>query len=217
MNKKQNINNTEAQTSETQQLINPQMALEMLQNGNNRFVKNKPLPREFNNQITQTANGQFPFAIVLSCVDSRIPTEIVFDQGIGDIFNARVAGNIVSEDILGSMEFACKFAGAKLVVVMGHTSCGAVKGACDGVQAGNLTQLLEKITPAVEGVKTAPHEKRSSENSDFVDRVAVKNVELTVEDIREQSPILSEMLKAGEIDIVKAMYDVATGQVEFLK
>ncbi|MCF6171709.1 MAG: carbonic anhydrase [Bacteroidales bacterium] len=211
------MDNLKTQTPNTQSTMNPQMAVEMLQKGNHRFVQGKPLPREFDKQIAQTATGQYPFAIVLSCIDSRIPTEIIFDQGIGDIFNARIAGNFVNEDILGSMEFACKFAGSKLVVVMGHTSCGAVKGACDSVQAGNLTQLLEKITPAVEGTKTKPNEKRSSENADFVNRVAVKNVELTVENICGQSPILCEMYKQGEIDIVKAMYDVASGKVEFLR
>lgn len=217
MKKTDIIDNSKTQTPDTQSIITPKAALEILQKGNERFLQNKQLVRMYDQQVTETATGQYPFAVVLSCIDSRVPTEIVFDQGIGDIFNASVAGNFVNEDILGSMEFATKFAGVKLVVVMGHTSCGAVKGACDSVQAGNLTQLLNKIKPAVDATKTASNEDRSSNNLNFVNRVAVKNVELAIENIRTQSSILNEMYNQGKIDIVSAMYDVTTGKVEFLK
>ncbi len=204
------------QTAETQAQITPAMAKDILQRGNERFVENRRLERDLGWQVSKTAKGQYPFAIVLSCIDSRVPTEIVFDQGIGDIFNARIAGNVVNEDVLGSMEFACKFAGSKLIVVLGHTSCGAVKGACDSVQLGNLTKLLEKITPAVKATESGPGEDRSSSNEAFVNRVAVKNVELTIENIRQQSSVLNELYGEGKIDIVPAMYDVASGKVEFL-
>jgi len=211
------IDNSKTQTPETQTKITPKVAVEMLQRGNERFLKNRLLERKLERQVAETAKGQYPFAIILSCIDSRVPTEIIFDQGIGDIFNVRVAGNFVNEDILGSMEFACKLAGVKLVVVMGHTSCGAVQGACEAVQLGNLTQLLEKLMPAVKATKTAPNEDRSSNNSDFVNRVALKNVELTIEDICAKSPVLYELNNQGKIDIVSAMYDVESGRVEFLK
>jgi len=217
MNKIDIIDNSKTQTPDTQSIITPKIALELLQKGNERFLQNNLLVRSFDQQIAETSEGQHPFAVVLSCIDSRVATEIVFDQGIGDIFNVCVAGNFVNEDILGSMEFACKFAGVKLVVVMGHTACGAVKGACDSVKAGNLTQLLNKIIPAVEATKTDSTGDRSSKNLNFVNRVAEKNVELTIENIHTQSPILSEMYNQGKIDIVPAMYDVTTGKVEFLK
>jgi carbonic anhydrase len=210
------IDNSQIQTPETQNLITPKMAIEMLKQGNERFLQNKPLARNYDQQIAATAKGQYPFAIVLSCIDSRVPTEIIFDQGIGDIFNACIAGNFVNEDILGSMEFACKLAGVKLIVVMGHTSCGAVKGACDAAQLGNLTQLLEKIKPAVNGTKTAPGEERNSTNIDFVNRVAERNVELTTEDIITKSPVLCDLFNQNEIGIVPAMYDVTSGKVYFL-
>ncbi len=211
------IDNSKTQTPETQSFITPEMALKLLQKGNERFLNNQLLARQFDTQVAETATGQYPFAIVLSCIDSRVPTEIIFDQGIGDIFNACVAGNIVNSDILGSMEYACKFAGVKLVVVLGHTSCGAVKGACDSVKDGNLTGLLKKLEPAMQSVKTAPSEERNSGNIDFVNRVASRNTELTVENIHTNSPVLHELFEEGKIDIVSAMYDVATGRVEFLK
>jgi carbonic anhydrase len=210
------INNAQAQTPESQASITPQAALDLLKKGNDRFLNKTPLDRNYEDQINATSTGQYPFAVVLSCIDSRVPTEIIFDQGIGDIFNAGVAGNFVNEDILGSMEFACKFAGVKLVVVMGHTSCGAVKGACDDAKAGNLTKLLEKIKPAVAATTTAEGEERNSGNIDFVNRVAVKNVELTIENIHKHSPILKEMYDEGKIEIVPAMYNVGNGKVEFL-
>ena len=187
----------------------------MLKQGNVRFTSGSTTSRDYQSQVSQTAGGQYPLAAVVSCIDSRIPTEIVFDQGIGDIFNARIAGNFVNEDILGSLEFACKVAGAKAIVVMGHTSCGAIKGACDKAELGNLTQLLEKITPAVDAVETPEGADRSSANAAFVDAVAAKNVEFTLAKIRENSSVLNEMLEANEIEIIGAMYDVASGKVSF--
>jgi len=211
------ISNKETQTEVSQAMKNPSIAISMLEAGNQRFINGKMINRDLHEQVKQTATGQYPFAAVLSCIDSRIPTEIIFDQGIGDIFNARIAGNFVNEDILGSLEFACKLAGSKVIVVMGHTSCGAVKGACDHAQLGNLTQMLDKIMPAVDSTETAPDESRDSSNIDFVNRVSNRNVELTIENIKAQSPVLNEMLQNGEIDIVGAMYDVKNGAVTFLK
>ncbi len=210
------IDNSITQTPETQSALTNQNALELLKMGNQRFLNNESINRDLHAQVKETATGQYPFAAVVSCIDSRIPTEVVFDQGIGDIFNARVAGNFVNEDILGSLEFACKLAGSKVIVIMGHTSCGAVKGACDHAQLGNLTQMLEKIQPAVKSVTTPEGTDRSSKNLDFVNKVAVKNVELTIEKLKADSPVLKEMYDNGEIDIVGAMYDVKSGSVSFL-
>lgn len=209
------INNAETQTADTQASISPKMAIDLLKEGNARFTSNQPLHRDLGGQVNQTATGQYPYACILSCIDSRIPTEIVFDQGVGDIFNARVAGNFVNEDILGSMEFACAAAGSKLIVVMGHTSCGAVKGACDHVELGNLTGMLDKIMPAVDGTETNEGEDRSSKNMEFVNRVSKKNVEMTIQNIHNQSPVLKDLYDKGTIDIVGAMYDVKTGSVTF--
>lgn len=202
-----------AHTQETQATMTPQKSLAFLLEGNQRFQNNIRINRNLIEQVTDTSTGQFPFATILSCIDSRIPTEIIFDQGIGDLFNARIAGNFVNEDILGSMEFACKLAGSKLIMVMGHTSCGAIKGACDDAQLGNLTQMLDKIKPAVNQVITDPGEARNSSNIDFVNNVSKQNVLLTVKAIKEKSPVLDEMLANGEIDIVGAMYDVESGLV----
>ena len=204
------------QTPESQSAITPSQAIEILKQGNVRFTSGSTTSRDYQSQVSQTAGGQYPIAAVVSCIDSRIPTEIVFDQGIGDIFNARIAGNFVNEDILGSLEFACKVAGAKAIVVMGHTSCGAIKGACDKAELGNLTQMLEKIMPAVDAVHTPEGTDRSSANAKFVDAVAAKNVKLTLAKIRENSPVLKEMIEANEIEIIGAMYDVASGKVSFL-
>ncbi len=210
------IDNTTTQTKKTQAKISPQLAVELLKAGNRRFVNQTPVQRDLQAQVKDTTKGQYPFASILSCIDSRIPAEIVFDQGVGDLFSARIAGNFSNEDILGSLEFACKLAGSKLIVVMGHTSCGAVKGACDNAKLGNLTQMLDKIQPAVKSVKTKTGEKRNSKNLKFVNRVAKKNVKLTIKDIKENSPVLNEMCEKGEIDIVGAMYSVETGKVSFL-
>jgi len=204
------------QSKESQSQISPLAAVQMLKEGNLRFLESNFLQRDYKAQIQSTATGQYPFASVVSCIDSRIPTEIIFDQGIGDLFNARIAGNFINDDILGSLEFACKLAGSKVIVVMGHTSCGAVKGACDEARLGNLTQMLQKIKPAIDQTATRDGEARNSSNLDFVNRVAVKNVELTIEAIKRRSSVLNEMYENGEIDIVGAMYNVETGSVNFL-
>lgn len=203
------------QTADSQSQISPAAATDMLKAGNERFLNGNIHNRDLHAQVKQTATGQYPFAAVVSCIDSRIPTEVIFDQGIGDIFNARVAGNFVNPDILGSLEFACKLAGSKVIVIMGHTSCGAVKGACDHAELGNLTQMLDKIMPAVDSVKTDEGTDRSSKNLSFVNEVAAKNVEMTIEELKAQSPVLKEMYDNGEIDIVGAMYDVKSGKVTF--
>jgi carbonic anhydrase len=203
------------QTKELQDKTTPADALQMLKEGNNRFVENVMFQRNLPEQMHATAKGQYPFAIVLSCIDSRVAPEITFDEGLGDIFDARIAGNFVNDDILGSMEFACKVTGAKLILVMGHTNCGAIKGAIDDAQLGNITQMLTKIKPAVE--KTSYDGEKSSKNYDYVDLVAKENVLLTVEEIKTKSPVLKEMLDKGEIDIVGCMYDLTTGKVEYYK
>jgi len=208
------VNHT--QTKASQDALSPAMAQAMLQEGNQRFLSKSPIDRAFDKQIEMTSTGQYPFAAIVSCIDSRIPTEIVFDQGIGDIFNARVAGNFVNADILGSLEFACKLAGSKLIVIMGHTSCGAVKGACDHAELGNLTGMLAKITPAVDSVSTGEGVDRSSANLSFVNEVAVQNVNLNIERLKNESTVLNDMINNGEIEVVGAMYDVASGRVEFL-
>lgn len=206
-----------AHTKESQDLISPSGAIALLQEGNQRFVQRKLADRDLLEQVRQTADGQYPFATILSCIDSRVSAELVFDQGVGDIFSARVAGNIVNEDVLGSMEFACKLAGTKVVVVLGHTACGAVKGACDDARLGNLTALVSKIKPAVHAVKEPEDEAlRNSKNASFVDTVAETNVRLTLDNIRKQSAVLKEMEDNGEISIVGAMYDIATGKVSFM-
>lgn len=206
-----------AQTKASQDAISPAKALELLKEGNQRFTAKQQVERNLNLQVEQTSTGQFPFATVLSCIDSRVPAELVFDQGIGDIFSVRIAGNFVNADILGSMEFASKLAGTKLILVLGHTACGAVKGACDHAELGNLTAMLDNIAPAVEAI-TEPENAadRTSANIDFVNAVGTKNVELTIDRIREESPVLAEMEQAGEIQIVGGMYDIATGKVNFL-
>jgi carbonic anhydrase len=199
---------------ETQAATTPQMALQLLKEGNHRFFTNNAVNRDLLAQKNDTSNGQWPFAVILSCIDSRTSTELIFDQGIGDVFNARIAGNIVNEDILGSMEFACKAAGSKYILVVGHTKCGAVKGACDHVEMGNLTTLLHKIKPAVDS-ETSTKEDRTSHNPNFVQNVATINVKQTVQAIMDKSPILNEMIQNGEIGISGAMYDIETGVVEF--
>lgn len=186
-----------------------------LKDGNQRFLANQQKGHDYHEQIKQTAGGQKPFAAVLGCIDSRVPSEIIFDQGIGDIFNVRIAGNFVNDDILGSLEFACKVAGSEVIVVLGHTSCGAVKGACDQVELGKLTGMLANITPAVDSV-SGHDENRSSSNAEFVQAVADSNVYMTVKAITERSDVLREMHKNGEISIVGAMYDVSSGKVTFM-
>jgi len=207
-----------AHTRETQATMTPQKSLQFLKEGNMRFQNNLKANRNLLEQVNDTSDGQFPFATILSCIDSRVSAELVFDQGLGDIFSVRIAGNFVNEDILGSMEFACKLAGTKLIVVLGHTSCGAVKGACDDAKMGNLTKLISKIKPAVNAVTEPKNEsERNSSNIEFVDNVAKKNVLLTIDRIHAESPILSEMENNGEIMIIGAMYDINTGAVDFFE
>ena len=202
------------QTKASQAAMTPALALAELRAGNARFVVGRPLVRNYPAQVKATAAGQYPFAVVLSCLDSRQPIEIVLDQGVGDIFSARVAGNVLDEDILGSMEFACKVSGAKLIAVVGHSNCGAIKGAVDDVQLGNLTGLLTKIKPALDAVP-ADVQPRTSKNYAFVDQVSEANVRLVIGQIRERSPILREMLDQGQIGVVGGMYDLASGKVQF--
>lgn len=208
---------TTTQNKQSQAAMTPETALQALKDGNQRFVNKMMNDRDLSTQVAHTATGQFPFATVLGCIDSRVTPELVFDQGIGDIFSARVAGNFVNEDILGSMEFASKLAGTKLIVVLGHTSCGAIKGACDGARLGNLTKLIEKLEPAVDAVaKPSDPRERTSANLDFVNAVAYKNIEITINHIKRRSSVLSTMLFMDDIAIVGAMYHIDTGRVEFL-
>lgn len=199
---------------EKQESISPRNALNLLKEGNSRFMFNLKANRDLLEQVNDTRDGQWPFATILSCIDSRTSAELIFDQGLGDIFSVRIAGNIVNTDILGSMEFACKIAGSKLIVVLGHTKCGAVKGACDHVEMGNLTELLSKLQPSVYQEKETT-ENRTSSNSKFVENVATLNVKRTVKAIIERSFILEQMVENGEIGIVGAMYNIETGKVEF--
>jgi carbonic anhydrase len=201
-------------TKEMQAAITPSMALELLKEGNKRFVNNLKVNRNLLQQANETSDGQHPFAIILSCIDSRTSAELIFDQGLGDIFSVRIAGNIINEDILGSMEFACKVAGSKIIVVLGHTKCGAVKGACDHVEMGNLTALLTKIRPAVDDEKTTV-ENRNSNNGAFVENVATINVKRTVKSIMERSTILKEMIEKRQIGIIGGTHDISSGAVTF--
>ncbi len=203
------------QTSESQAAMTPDDALALLREGNQRFLAGKLLERDLLAQVKATASGQYPHSVVLSCIDSRVPPEMVFDQGLGDIFAPRVAGNFVDEELLGSMEFAAAVAGSKAIVVLGHSECGAVKGACDNVKLGNLTQTLANIRPAVEAVPGFEGE-RNSKNAAFVSAVAHENVRQTVNNILERSVVIAELVDRGRLKVVGAMYDVATGKVTFL-
>jgi carbonic anhydrase len=202
-------------TKEQRDKMTPDEVIQMMKDGNERFRSGKPRHRDLMREAKATAKGQYPAAIVFSCVDSRAPAELILDFGIGDIFSGRVAGNVADEDILGSMEFACKVTGSKVVLVMGHTACGAIKGAIDDVKLGNLTALLSKIRPAVEATQYTG--ERTAKNYAFVDAVARKNVLLTIAKIREQSPVLHEMESGGSIKIVGAMYNLETGAAEFFE
>jgi carbonic anhydrase len=201
-------------TKEMQDAISPSMALTLLEEGNKRFVNNLKANRNLLQQANETSDGQHPFAVILSCIDSRTSAELIFDQGLGDVFSVRIAGNIINEDILGSMEFACKVAGSKIIVVLGHTKCGAVKGACDHVEMGNLTALLTKIRPAVDD-ELDTKENRNSKNSDFVENVATINVKRSVKSIMERSTILKEMIETGQIGIIGGMHDITSGEVVY--
>lgn len=203
-------------TKELQQAKTPEQILEVLKTGNGKFVTGDLTFTDYPKQIMQTSQGQYPAAVILSCLDSRVPVEKVFDLGVGDIFVARVAGNIINPDILASMEYGCKVVGSKLIVVLGHTECGAVKAAIDNVKLGNITELLAKIKPAVDSLADFKGDK-TSKNKEFVNKVTDENVELAMDQIRKNSPILKEMEEKGEIDIIGGLYDVSTGSVTFMK
>ncbi len=196
-------------TKEFQEKLTPETALTVLKEGNQRFIKNLKTQRNHLDLVEDTSGGQYPFAVVLSCIDSRVPAELVFDQGIGDIFSVRIAGNIVNEDILGSIEYGCAVAGSKILTVMGHTKCGAVTAACQNVELGNITALLSKVKPAIATVKS---EKGSVE----VEAVAIENVRQSIKEIKEKSSILADLEKEGKIKIVGAIYNVDNGEVTFL-
>ena len=207
---------TVALTAETQAALSPMDVLQALKDGNQRFIEGVPLERDFMVQVRETAGGQYPMAAILGCIDSRVPHEIVFDKGVGDVFSARIAGNFVNTDILGSLEFATAVAGAKVIVVLGHTECGAVKGACDHVTLGNLTQTLSNIAPALYAV-TDIEGPRTSANKDFVQAVAHQNVEMTVRNMVERSPVMHGLVEQGKLIVIGAMHDVTTGVVSFFE
>lgn len=202
-------------TKEIQDSLNPALALELLRKGNLRFINNLNAHRNLLEQVNETRDSQHPFAVVLSCIDSRTSAELIFDQGLGDIFSIRIAGNVLNEDIVGSMEFACKLSGAKVILVLGHTRCGAVKGACNGVELGNLTAILRKIEPAVINTNTTAF--HPDDDHAFVNAVAANNVHHVMDEICRASPILDDMVGSGEIAIVGGMYDVETGRVDFFE
>jgi len=201
-------------TKAMQDAITPSMALDLLKKGNERFISNLKINRNLLQQANETSDGQHPFAVILSCIDSRTSAELIFDQGLGDIFSVRIAGTVINDDILGSLEFGCKVAGAKIIVVLGHTQCGAIKGACDHVEMGHLTTLLDKIKPAVMAEKTIL-ENRTSSNDAFVEKVTALSIQKTFDDIMERSPILKTMIEAGTCGIVGGIHNISTGEVHF--
>jgi carbonic anhydrase len=204
-------------TKETQSTTTPQTALQFLREGNYRFQNNLKAHRDLLEQVNETRDGQFPIAAILSCIDSRTGAELIFDQGLGDIFSIRLAGNVVSEAVLGSMEFACKVAGSKLVVVLGHTKCGAIKGACEGVQLGNLTTLLNMIQPSVYLARAGENGRDDCTEPEFVNNVTHIHVKRSVESVVERSMVLRELIEEGQVGLIGAVYDVETGAVEFLE
>lgn len=204
-----------AHTKTTQDSLSPQDALTFLKEGNKRFISNLSRNRNLLQMVSETRDGQWPFAVVLSCIDSRTSAELIFDQGLGDIFSARVAGNVVNEDILGSMEYAVKYAGSKLVLVLGHTKCGAVTSACKKVKDGNITALLHKIKPAID--RATKENNGATDDPVFIEKVATYNVFEAMEEIRERSPIINNLEKEGEIMVLGAVYDVETGRVQFFE
>ena len=209
-----NVSFAAAMSKEDRDKLTPDQIIEMMKQGNERFRAGKMQPHDYLEQKRTSAAGQYPAAVILSCIDSRAPAEIILDLGIGDAFNARIAGNIANDDLLGSMEFACAAAGAKVILVMGHTACGAVKGAIDGVKLGNLTGLLDKIKPSIQATQYAG--ERSSKNDAFVDEVAKTNVRLTLDAIRRRSEVLARLEKDGKIKLAGSMYHLMGGRVEFL-
>lgn len=204
------------QSKETQNKLTPDLAIQILKDGNERFVNNLKTNRNLLQQVNETSAGQFPFATILSCIDSRTSAELIFDQGLGDVFSIRIAGNILNEDILGSMEFGTNVVGTKLIVVLGHTKCGAIVGACNHVEMGNLTTLLNKIQPAIYK-ETSTKENRTGSNVEFVNNVTELNVHLTIDRIRRESPIIADLEKSGKIKIVGGMYNVENGKVIFFE
>jgi carbonic anhydrase len=209
------VQNVKAQTYESQQALTPAQVLEILKEGNAHFINNLKVNRNLFEQINDTQDNQFPMAIILSCMDSRTSVELIFDQGLGDVFSTRVAGNIVNDDILGSMEYACSVAGSKLIVILGHTHCGAIKGACAEVKLDHLTGLLEKIQPSVDCV-CSQHNITAIGNDDvLIQAVSKENVMLMVKQVKQRSPLLNNLYQLGKIDIVGAMYDIETGRVLF--
>ena len=202
------------QSKHTQNQLSPEMAFSILKEGNERFVKNLKANRNLLQQVNETKEGQFPFATILSCMDSRTSAELLFDQGLGDIFSIRIAGNILNEDILGSMEFATKVVGTKIILVLGHTKCGAIVGACNNVELGNLTKVLDKIKPAIEAENITQSE-RTGANVAFVNNVTENNVHLNIAKIKKESPIIAELESSGAIKIVGGIYNVETGKVSF--
>jgi carbonic anhydrase len=204
-------------SKESQSSITPATALQYLKEGNLRFVNNLRANRDLLSQVNATRDGQFPFATVLSCMDSRTSVELIFDQGLGDIFSIRIAGNVLSQDVLGSMEFGTQLAGTKIIVVLGHTQCGAIKGACEDVHLGNLTQLLEKIKPAIDSETLTPAENRNAKNAEFVKNVTAHNVRHVIKQITAESPVIAELVKNGAIKIVGGVYHLETGAVVFFE
>jgi len=207
---------TAALTQEMQQSMSPADVIRYLKDGNQRFLSDEPVERNLLEQVKNTADGQYPMAVILGCIDSRVPTEIVFDKGVGDIFSVRIAGNFVNTDILGSLEFATAIAGSKVIVVLGHTQCGAVKGACDHVEMGNLTSTLANLAPAIYRVDHTEYEPRSSANGDYVNAVTHANIELTARNIINRSQVIRDLVAEGKVVVIGALHRVETGAVEFL-
>jgi len=201
-------------SKETQTQLTPKTALEILIEGNNRFVNNLKANRNFLQQVNETKEGQFPFATILSCMDSRTSAELIFDQGLGDIFSIRIAGNVLNDDIVGSIEFATKVVGTKIILVLGHTKCGAIVGACNSVKLGKLTGLLDKIKPAIDS-ETETKDNRTGANKDYVNNVTKINVLQTMKLLVKESPIVAELIREGKLEIAGGLYDVETGQVDF--
>jgi len=202
------------QSKETQDNLTPEQAFKILKDGNQRFVNNLKANRNLLQQVNETSTGQFPFATILSCMDSRTSAELIFDQGLGDIFSIRIAGNVLNDDILGSMEFGTKVVGTKIILVLGHTKCGAIIGACDAVKMGKLTQLLNKINPAIDAEKEEK-DNRTGSNESFVNSVTINNLHLVMEQIRKQSSIITDLENQGKVKIVGGLYDVSSGEVTF--
>lgn len=201
-------------TKEAQHLLTPTDATNLLKEGNKRFVNNLKINRNLLQQVNETSDGQYPFAVILSCIDSRTSAELIFDQGLGDIFSIRIAGNILNDDILGSIEFACNLAGSKLIAVLGHTKCGAIQGACKDIKLGNLSGLLQKIEPAIHLAKERnPHQDKH--DVDFINTVTRVNVDLVIENILQKSPIINDMVKQEKVGIIGGIYNADNGQVEF--